>query len=66
MGGSTYKGRQLRLGEECSWLPYKQVSKFQSVIYNYYENEHTGLEAEGIETGGSGGRSDGSEGSRLD
>ena len=34
--------------------------------YTKYENERTGLEAEGIETGGSSGRSTGgSEGSRV-
>ena len=51
------------MGEELS---YKQVSKFQSEIYNS-ENEHTGLETEGIETGGTSARSTGgSEESRLD
>ena len=34
--------------------------------YTKYENERTGLEAEGIETGGTSGRSTGSEGSTLD
>ena len=39
---------------------------FKSEIYNY-ENELTGLEIEGIKTGGTSGRSIGnSEGSRLD
>ena len=53
-------------GEEWSWLLYKYISMFKSEIYNY-ENELTGLEIEGIKTGGTSGRSIGnSEGSRLD